>query len=236
MTTSSAYRWVVLLFGILAYGTSHFSRQNYTGIQKFMQADFDLDRGAIGLLGASFFYAYAVFQMPWGIAADRFGSRVTLVHVYERVLSPIPPLGGSGPADGRTEEEALASLGSQLRAIRNTRFARITEVDVVLAPGGNPAITMCEYGAQHGVDLVVLSTHGRTGLARMLVGSVAERVVRHATSPVLVVPSRLEKASRVPQIERVDLEGRKYDETFVCSERRVVVEPRRVEPRDCFGW
>ena len=75
MTTSSAYRWVVLLFGILAYGTSHFSRQNYTGIQKFMQADFDLDRGAIGLLGASFFYAYAVFQMPWGIAADRFGSR-----------------------------------------------------------------------------------------------------------------------------------------------------------------
>jgi sugar phosphate permease len=73
--TSSAYRWVVLLFGILAYGTSHFSRQNYTGIQKFMQADFDLDRGAIGLLGASFFYAYAVFQMPWGIAADRFGSR-----------------------------------------------------------------------------------------------------------------------------------------------------------------
>ena len=73
--TSSAYRWVVLFFGILAYGTSHFSRQNYTGIQKFMQADFDLDRGAIGLLGASFFYAYAVFQMPWGIAADRFGSR-----------------------------------------------------------------------------------------------------------------------------------------------------------------
>ena len=71
----SAYRWVILLFGILAYGTSHFSRQNYTGITKFIQADFDLDRGAIGLLGASFFYAYAVFQMPWGIAADKFGSR-----------------------------------------------------------------------------------------------------------------------------------------------------------------
>jgi sugar phosphate permease len=75
VTSSPAYRWVVLLFGILAYATSHFSRQNYTGIQKFIQADFDLDRGALGLLGASFFYAYAVFQMPWGIAADRFGSR-----------------------------------------------------------------------------------------------------------------------------------------------------------------
>ena len=73
--TAPAYRWVILLFGILAYATSHFSRQNYTGIQRFIQQDFQLDRGAIGLLGASFFYAYAVFQMPWGIAADRFGSR-----------------------------------------------------------------------------------------------------------------------------------------------------------------
>ena len=73
--SGTAYRWVILFFGILAYATSHFSRQNYTGIQKFIQADFQLDRGAIGLLGASFFYAYAIFQMPWGIAADKFGSR-----------------------------------------------------------------------------------------------------------------------------------------------------------------
>ena len=75
MTNGFAYRWIVLIFGTLAYATSHFSRQNYTGIQKFMQADFELDRAALGLLGAAFFYAYAVFQMPWGIAADRFGSR-----------------------------------------------------------------------------------------------------------------------------------------------------------------
>jgi len=73
--SGTAYRWVILFFGILAYATSHFSRQNYTGIQKFIQADFQLDRGAIGLLGASFFYAYALFQMPWGIASDRLGTR-----------------------------------------------------------------------------------------------------------------------------------------------------------------
>ncbi|MBI2186842.1 MAG: MFS transporter [Acidobacteria bacterium] len=70
-----AYRWVILVFGILAYATSHFARQNYTGIQRFMQADFDLDRGMLGLLGAVFFYSYAICQMPWGIAADTFGSR-----------------------------------------------------------------------------------------------------------------------------------------------------------------
>jgi sugar phosphate permease len=71
-----SYRWVILVFGILAYATSHFARQNYTGIQRFMQADFELDRGMLGLLGAAFFYAYALCQMPWGIAADKFGSRI----------------------------------------------------------------------------------------------------------------------------------------------------------------
>ncbi len=70
-----AYRWVILAFGILAYATSQFVRQNYTGVQKFIAADFHLDKGALGLLGSAFFYSYALFQMPWGIASDRFGSR-----------------------------------------------------------------------------------------------------------------------------------------------------------------
>ena len=69
------YRWAVLFFGILAYGTSQFARQNFAGIQKFIAADLHLDKGAMGLLASVFFYTYAVFQMPWGIAADRFGSR-----------------------------------------------------------------------------------------------------------------------------------------------------------------
>lgn len=80
-----AYRWVILVFGILAYATSHFARQNYTGIQRFMQADFDLDRGALGLLGAAFFYAYALCQMPWGIAADKLGSRLAAAAAYVSV-------------------------------------------------------------------------------------------------------------------------------------------------------
>ncbi len=70
-----SYRWVILAFGILAYSTSQFARQNYGGVQKFIAADFNLDRAALGLLGSVFFYAYALFQMPWGIASDRFGNR-----------------------------------------------------------------------------------------------------------------------------------------------------------------
>lgn len=69
------YRWVILAVGILAYGTSQFSRQNYAGVQKFIADDLGLDRGELGLMGSAFFYSYALFQMPWGIASDRLGSR-----------------------------------------------------------------------------------------------------------------------------------------------------------------
>src|SRR5215467_14550690 len=71
----SPYRWVILAVGIIAYGTSQFSRQNYAGVQKFIAGDLHLDRGTLGLLGSAFFYAYALAQMPWGIASDRLGSR-----------------------------------------------------------------------------------------------------------------------------------------------------------------
>ena len=70
-----AYRWVILIFGIVAYTTSYFARSNYTGIAKFVSADFGLDKGALGLLGSSFLYAYALAQLPWGVASDRWGSR-----------------------------------------------------------------------------------------------------------------------------------------------------------------
>ncbi len=71
----ASYRWIILFVGILAYSTSQFARQNYGGVQKFIAADFNLDRAALGVLGSVFFYAYALFQMPWGIASDRFGNR-----------------------------------------------------------------------------------------------------------------------------------------------------------------
>jgi nucleotide-binding universal stress UspA family protein len=49
---------------------------------------------------------------------------------------------------------------------------------------GNPAQTIVSFADEENVDLIVIGTHGRTGLFRMLMGSVAESVVRHATCPV----------------------------------------------------
>jgi MFS family permease len=66
---------VILALGVLAYGATLFARQNYAGIQKFIAADLRLDKASLGLLGSVFFYAYALFQMPWGLATDKWGSR-----------------------------------------------------------------------------------------------------------------------------------------------------------------
>jgi sugar phosphate permease len=69
------YRWIILIFGMLAYTTSYFARTNYTGIAKFVSADLGLDKSMLGAMGSVFFYAYALAQMPWGVSSDRWGSR-----------------------------------------------------------------------------------------------------------------------------------------------------------------
>ena len=73
-------------------------------------------------------------------------------------------------------------------AVRVADRAREAGVDATAAARrGRTHETILEYATDHDVDVVVLRTHGRKGLARVLLGSVAERVLRTATRPVLVV-------------------------------------------------
>ncbi|MGH7827725.1 MAG: universal stress protein [Candidatus Binatia bacterium] len=60
---------------------------------------------------------------------------------------------------------------------------------------GTPYKKIVEKAKQEGVDMIVMSTHGRTGVMHMLIGSVTERVVRRAPCPVLSVPSRQKNKS-----------------------------------------
>lgn len=55
---------------------------------------------------------------------------------------------------------------------------------------GSPVERITDYVAKKDIDLIIISTHGRSGLQRVLIGSTAERIVRHASCPVLVVPNR----------------------------------------------
>lgn len=53
----------------------------------------------------------------------------------------------------------------------------------------SPVLDICDFSKDHGVDLIITSTHGLTGFQHVLIGSIAEKVVRHAPCSVLVVPS-----------------------------------------------
>jgi nucleotide-binding universal stress UspA family protein len=64
--------------------------------------------------------------------------------------------------------------------------------------GGDPAEEILRYARRHPIDLIVVGTHGRTGVSRVLLGSVAERVVRGARCPVLVVPAARPEVTPAP--------------------------------------
>jgi nucleotide-binding universal stress UspA family protein len=105
--------------------------------------------------------------------ARRLGARLHIIHVRWPGADPGP--------DGRLE--ALASS------------AGVPVTTTALA--GTPASQIVEYARAHDATLIVIGTHGRTGVSRALIGSVAERVVRTAPCPVLVVPGDARPASRV---------------------------------------
>lgn len=61
------------------------------------------------------------------------------------------------------------------------------ELDTIDVRIGDPGAEICRVASERGADLIVLTSHGRTGMKRLLIGSVAERVVRLAPCPVLVL-------------------------------------------------
>jgi universal stress protein A len=84
---------------------------------------------------------------------------------------------------------ATQSAKAQLKAIEETRLAGVSSSRTILVETANAVDGICEWAANNGVDLIVIATHGRTGLSRFLLGSVTERVVRHAPCHVLTVRS-----------------------------------------------
>jgi MFS transporter, OPA family, sugar phosphate sensor protein UhpC len=69
------FKWVVLFACILVYSTSHLVRWNYSSVTKYLIEDLHIGKPELGIIGAAFFYVYGLFQIPWGIAADKWGGR-----------------------------------------------------------------------------------------------------------------------------------------------------------------
>jgi universal stress protein A len=125
------------------------------------------------------------FQWALGLAESQ-GAKIVLLHavpVFSRVAFPdaltlidIPKM----------EAELVADADKRLKdfVAAKGNASVPTETRAVV---GDPFWEICQAAELEHVDLIVMGSHGRTGLAHVLLGSVAERVVRHAPCPVLVV-------------------------------------------------
>jgi nucleotide-binding universal stress UspA family protein len=86
-------------------------------------------------------------------------------------------------------EKMSEEAGQYLAKAKQKVDAAKIPCETIVRMGGKPHEFIVEAAKDKAVDLVVMGTHGRTGLARVLLGSVAQNVIGHAPCPVLVVPN-----------------------------------------------
>lgn len=136
-------------------------------------------------------FAERVFEFVRPLA-DKFGSSVTLVRATtspESIMSmPSADMIAAEPMiDPTPIVEADQAAAREYLAVASQRFGVAGPGVTVAMPEGDPARVLVAYAAEHGADLIAITTHGHSGLARLLYGSVAEGVIRHAPCPVLLV-------------------------------------------------
>ncbi|MEQ1564000.1 MAG: universal stress protein [Myxococcota bacterium] len=113
----------------------------------------------------------------------RAGGHLHVVHVLPRLDLSHPTVVWPADEDEPRRKHALGALAERLAA------SGVDLPDVVLHVSiGDPGTRVVELARELGATLIVMPTHGRRGIERMLVGSVAEHVVRFAPCPVLVLP------------------------------------------------
>jgi nucleotide-binding universal stress UspA family protein len=131
------------------------------------------------------FSATADRALAYAIAlAQQLQARLTLLHVLD--MTPVTmdemTAGVTATSLEAQETEAQHLLQASLERVQRAGL----QGDLLLVQG-TPTQTIVDMAGEQGVDLILMGTHGRTGLAHVFLGSVAEHVVRQGPCPVLVV-------------------------------------------------
>ncbi len=116
--------------------------------------------------------------------AKRLGGDITLLHVFQPVAYTMPE--GIALATPQVMADLQLRVGETLERWRGETAAMGVEVTTATAMGA-PFAEIVRYARDNAYDLIVLSTHGRSGLKHALLGSVAEKVVRKSDVPVLTI-------------------------------------------------
>lgn len=117
--------------------------------------------------------------------AAKFGAEVHLVHVYQLPVYALPD--GAMMAGPEFTTKVTSELQKALQELADRKRGEST-IETHLVEG-IPYKEIVRLSGELGADLVVMGTHGRTGIKHLLLGSVAERVVRSSEIPVITVPA-----------------------------------------------
>jgi nucleotide-binding universal stress UspA family protein len=132
------------------------------------------------------FSEYSAKAWTWALAmAETWHARLLLLHVVPTPSYP-PLVMGTYFNVAEFEASLRADAEARVQEFTGKTPARTIQVDTQVIVG-EPFSDICRVAEREGVDLIIMGSHGRTGLSHVLLGSVAERVARHAPCPVLVV-------------------------------------------------
>ena len=132
--------------------------------------------------------SFVAFGPAIQLARDT-GSKLTVLHALLEMDAH--PTGSPfvSPVKIPTTEQQIELARRDLEKLRS-KFP--TDLDLTLDATAGPTVSeaITTYARDHGVDIIAISTHGRGGLRRLVLGSIAEQVLRDSEIPVLMVPAR----------------------------------------------
>lgn len=133
------------------------------------------------------FSEYSQQAMTYACAfAEQFDADLHVLHVLQDLVAVVPEPGVVFPPPGDYMGELKASAERALVEIPDPAWAEGRTI-VRGTRQGPPFLEIIRYAKENDIDMIVLGTHGRGGLAHVLLGSVAEKIVRKAPCPVLTV-------------------------------------------------
>jgi nucleotide-binding universal stress UspA family protein len=119
--------------------------------------------------------------------ARQFGARLHVLHATPNVFATSIDGLGLAAIPPQVQEDIEVAARRHMRERVSEEDRQELRAKTVVLTHNSPAQAITEYARQHAIDLIVLGTHGRGALAHVLLGNVAERVVRTAPCPVLTV-------------------------------------------------
>lgn len=132
------------------------------------------------------FSDYSLRALPYAVSlAERFDARLKVVYINEPSLQ-VSDVAWVGVDERTIDEDHLAQSRRALEKLVLDKIPNDIATDAEILTG-DPVDKIVSYATDQNADLIVMATHGRGGLSHVLMGSVAEHVVRKAPCPVLTL-------------------------------------------------